>query len=259
MKEYLTISASSLSSFFKCSQMYKWQFIDMRTPDELFLFTTYGSVLHKAIELHLKYKLSLKQVIDSWQTLFIAFCSEAKGLKFPNEKELSDCLVKGLLQLGNVQTIISRWEQSEFKVLDIEKYCKIPFKNKYIQNVFLTGKLDVILNNTSDEEIRCCLDWKSSKSKEKDIDNNVQLTFYSYFISELFKTPFEKLHSALAYPIDGTILFTQRSQEDFERLFNQVHNMLERISKEDFVKEPKLNHTLGDCFFCQYKETCKKL
>jgi len=253
MRDYLTISSSSLSSFFKCSQMYKWQFIDERPADEAYLFTTFGSVLHKALELHFKYGMSLDEVASSWKALFIAFCTEAKGLNFPNAKELDDCLVKGLLQIGNVKKMKKRWEN--FRVVEIEKYCKIPFINRYLDNVFLSGRIDIILEN---DEIIICLDWKSSKSKEKDIDNNTQITFYSFFIKELYKYPLESIHGALAYPIDGDILFTQRTEEDFESLFKQINNMLERISKKDFAKEPKLNSRTGDCYFCQYKKTCAK-
>ena len=127
MKDYLTVSTSSLSSFFRCSQMYKWQFIDEREPDEVFLFTTFGSTLHKALELHFKYGLSLEEISSSWKTLFVASCTETKKLSFPSQKELDDCITKGWLQIDHVKKMKKRWEK--FKILEIEKYCKVPFVN----------------------------------------------------------------------------------------------------------------------------------
>ncbi|MDD5650318.1 MAG: PD-(D/E)XK nuclease family protein [Candidatus Nanoarchaeia archaeon] len=252
MRTQVTVSASSLSSFFRCSQMYKWQFLDERTPDEAYLFTTFGSTLHKALELHFKFGLSLDEISAAWPSLFIAFCTEAKNLPFPNSKELEDSIAKGRLQIENVKKMKSRW--SSFKILEIEKYCKIPFINHFLDDVHLTGRIDMLLAN--DEIV--CLDWKTSKSKEKEIDKNIQLTFYSFFVRELYKYSLDSIHGALAYPIDGEILFTQRTEEDFEILFRQVNNMLERISKKDFLKEPKFNQRTKDCFFCQYKKTCAK-
>jgi CRISPR/Cas system-associated exonuclease Cas4 (RecB family) len=232
--------------------MYKWQFIDTRPADESYLFTVFGSTLHKALELHFKFGLSFTEISDAWPSLFIAFCTEAKNLTFPNAKELQDSIEKGKLQIKNAEKMKSRWEQ--FKILEVEKYCKIPYINNFLDNVYLTGRIDMLLAN--DEIV--CLDWKTSKSKEKEIDKNIQLTFYSFFVRELYKYSLDSIYGALAYPIDGEILFTQRTEADFADLFKQVNNMLERISKKDFLKEPKLNQRFGDCYFCQYKKTCAK-
>lgn len=252
MRDYLTVSASSLNSFFRCSQMYKWQFLDEKKPDEVFIFTAFGYTLHKALELHFKYGLSFEEIKCSWKSLLITAFSDAKGLEFPTDKILESCFNKGYIQIDNVEKMKKRWES--YEIVEIEKYCKIPFENKFIKNVFLSGRIDMILKGM----YLVCLDWKSSKSKEKDIDSNIQLTFYTYFVNILYGFSLDLIQGALAYPIDGDILFTQRTNEDFKNLFGQVNIMLERISKGDFVKEPKLNWKPEDCFFCQYKKTCEK-
>lgn len=252
MIDYLTISASSLASFFRCSQMYKWQFLDKRKPDEVFIFTAFGSTLHKAIELHFKYGLSFEEIVDSWKALLIVAFSEAKGLEFPTNKVLEECFSKGIMQINNVKKMKKRWK--DYKVIEIEKYCKIPFVNPFFENVFLTGRIDLILKGA----FIICLDWKSSKSKEKYIDTNTQLTFYNFFVSRLYECSLDNVQGALAYPIDGDIIFTERTIDDVEELFKKINLMLERISKKDFSKDPKLNWRPEDCFFCQYKKTCNK-
>jgi CRISPR/Cas system-associated exonuclease Cas4 (RecB family) len=253
MKDYISVSASSLASFFRCSQMFKWQFLDERPVDEISMYTVYGSTLHKALELHFRYNFSLKEIEKAWPILLIAFFSEAKGLVFPDKHILDERIELGLKQIQNVELMKKRWEG--YEILEVEKYVKIPFKNSFLENVFLTGRIDLLLRDIT---YLVCLDWKSSKGKEKDIENNVQLTFYSFFIRELYRYSLENIFGALAYPFDGEIIFTQRSDEDFSRLFNQINNMLERISKKDFIKEPKLNRREKDCFFCQYKKTCMR-
>ncbi len=251
MKKFISVSASSLNSFFCCSQMFKWQFIDERPIDEAYIFTIYGSVLHKVFELHFKFKYSLEDIKIAWPLLLTSVLSETKGLKFPEESVLKDKIMLGLKQIKNMEQMKERWK--DYEILEVEKYVKIPFKNSFLENVFLTGKIDLLLKNAVN---LVCLDWKSSKSKEKEIESNTQITFYSFFIRELYKCSLDSIFGALAYPFDGEILFTQRSDDDFFNLFKKINNMLERIKNKDFIKEPKLNSRLKDCFFCQYKKTC---
>ena len=68
-----------------------------------------------------------------------------------------------------------------------------------------------------------------------------------------------QIYGSLAYPYDKEILFTQRTQEDIEKLFVRINMMLERINCNDFKKEPKLNFRHDDCFFCPYKKRCENV
>jgi CRISPR/Cas system-associated exonuclease Cas4 (RecB family) len=256
MRNYLTVSASSLSTFFRCSQQYKWQYVDELEPDEgvISLPTVFGKTFHKALELHFKFGIKLPQIISSWKILFLSFCTET-GLILPGEYELQTFIDKGCKYLDDFFGIEKRW--SDYKILDIEKYFKIPYKNSILKNVFLTGRIDLILNKFVEKTV-VCLDWKTSKYKEADVDKNIQLTFYIYFMHEIYRYNLDSVYAALVYPFDQDILFTQRTKKDLEDLFAKIDIMLERIVKSDFRKEPKLNFSPDDCFFCQYQSTCKK-
>ena len=72
MRDYLTISSSSLSTFFKCSQHYKWLYLDELEPDEATgsIHGTFGTAIHKAIQLHLKYGIKFEDIVRSWNILF---------------------------------------------------------------------------------------------------------------------------------------------------------------------------------------------
>jgi CRISPR/Cas system-associated exonuclease Cas4 (RecB family) len=256
MKNYLTVSASSLSTFFKCSQQYKWSYIDELEPDEgtASLYAVFGSTFHKLVELHYKFNIDTSEIKACWKTMFLSFCTETKALDIPNKHELQKFIDRGYEYIDSFTKMKSRWV--DYKVLDVEKYYRIPFENSFIKNTFLSGRIDLLLDKQRKEIV--CLDWKTSKSKEKDVENNIQLTFYSYFVNFVYKLSFESIYAGLVYPYDMDILFAQRTQEDVDRLFVKINVMLERISKSDFSKEPKIRCTPDDCFFCQYTKTCKK-
>jgi ATP-dependent exoDNAse (exonuclease V) beta subunit len=228
-------------------------YIDELEPEQgsASIFTVFGSAFHRCSELYFKFGIDLNEITTSWKSLFLSFCIEEKTLTIPNKNELQKFIDKGYEYLSNFSKMKDRWEK--YKVIAIESYHRIPYSNKFIENVFITGRIDLLL---SDIETMVCLDWKTAKSKEKDVDKNVQLTFYIYFINKVYKYSLDKIYASLAYPFDKEILFTQRQKEDFDELFRKIDVMLERISKSDFIKEPKRNFLPDDCFFCQYKKLC---
>jgi len=252
MKDFLTISASSLLTFQRCSQQYKWQFLDElpQDPGTASLHTIFGSAIHKCMELHFKHGIEVIELKGSWKVLFLTLCSEIKNLNEPSKSELKKFIDKGYVYLDNLEKMGLRWKN--FKVLSVEGYYKFPYTNVFVPNVFLSGRMDLLLGN---DDMVVCLDWKTAKSKENDVENNIQLTFYIYFMSMIYdKYVLEQFHAGLAYPFDCEILFTQR--KSFEKLFDKIDKMLERIANKDFKKEPKMNFRPDDCHFCQYKTTC---
>jgi CRISPR/Cas system-associated exonuclease Cas4 (RecB family) len=256
MKNYMSISASSLSTFLRCSQQFKWQFLDELEPDEgtASIYTIFGSAFHKCQELMFRFKIDYKEIVASWRSLFLSMVTEEKAFVIPNESILNDFVNKGYVYLENARKIHERWHG--YKIIEVETYHKFPFSNQFFDNVFLTGRIDLLLEK--DDDCIVCLDWKTSKSKEKKIDENIQLTFYAYFVRQVYRYSFDSIFGALAYPFDSEILFSQRTEEQIDSLHRLINSVLEKISNKEFIKEPKLKNSSQDCFFCSYKETCKK-
>jgi CRISPR/Cas system-associated exonuclease Cas4 (RecB family) len=257
MKKELKISQSSFSMFEKCSMSYKWQFIDELPLEEGAdnLYAIFGTTFHKAMELYEKFGVACDDLVSGWKTLFLYYISEARHLSEKDFEKKDKFLQQGPTFIINAFSMIERWKK--FQIVCTEKYVKFPFKNDFVKNVFLSGKIDLILKD--DLMTHVCLDWKTSKSKEEDVDSNDQLTFYIFFIHSLFPgVPLDQVYGCLAYPYDKQILFTQRLEEDFENLFIRLRKMVERISSNDYKKEPKLNFKPDDCFFCPYKKRCEK-
>jgi len=258
MTKSLRISPSAINTFFKCSMQYKWNVIDELEPDPGTdnLYAVLGSTLHKASELQDKFNIPFTELKTAWKILFLNFMTESKNLD--QDCNYEKFLSRGYDLLKNLVELKKKWI-NKVKVLSVEKYHRIPYKNPFINDICLSGKIDVSLKSLEDEMFTA-LDWKSSKNENIFIDDDLQMSFYIYFIHIFYKVDFDKIFGALAYPANLHINFTQRTEEDLqEKMFKKIDLMLERISKDDFKKEPKIGMNLNDCTFCPFIKSCGKL
>lgn len=256
----LRISPSSIITFFKCSKQYQWRYIEEREPDPGSdnLFAVLGSTLHKASELHDLYDVTLEDLKKSWRILFLNYLSETKYLE--PDTQYDYFLSRGYDLLTNLFELKKRWK-GKAKVIAVERYVRIPYKNKFIDNVYLSGKIDVILKNL-DNLILTALDWKSAKrpKSQEQVDEDLQLSFYVYFIHVLYEIPYDEIFATLAYPSCTQLVFTQRDEESLKTLmFDKIDLMLEKISSGDFKKEPKSEESVDNCTFCPYIISCDRM
>ena len=251
----MNISPSSFVTFKKCSQWFKWQYIDLLEPDESTdnIYALFGTTFHKAMQLHHKFNLSYDELVSSWKTLFLSYCTDAKRFAWPKDDVIDSFLAKGYIYLKNAFKMRKRWKK--YAVLDTERYVRLDFQNKFLPNIGLSGKIDLLLK---DEQSIVNLDWKTSKRKEADINFNDQLTFYIYFIHVIYKLPLDVIYGALAYPFDEELLFTQRTQEQIDSMLESVLKVLKRLYENDIAKEPKRDFLIDNCMFCPYPHRCEK-
>ena len=254
MREILTISPSAFVTFYKCSQWHKWSYIDELEPDEGTdnLYAIFGTTFHKIMELHNRFDIKLEELKSSWRVLFLTYCTDAKNLSEQPKSTIKSFIDNGYEYIDNAFEMKERW--NKYKIKDIEKYVRIEYPNKYLKNVYLSGRMDLILVNSDDEYV--CLDWKTAKKKETNVDSNDQLTFYLYFLSKIYQVSLESVYGALVYPYTKDILFTQRQQEHIDLLLPKIDIMLDRISRNDIRKEPKVNFVMHDCHFCPFIKRC---
>jgi CRISPR/Cas system-associated exonuclease Cas4 (RecB family) len=256
MRPYLTISPSSLTTFFKCSQRFKWQFIDELEADEGTdnLYSIFGTTFHKIMQLHHKFNMPYEELIGCWKALFLTYCTDAKRLKLPTDKELETFIKRGYSYIDNGFSMRQRW--SGYSFLDAEKYVRIPYPNKFMKiATFLTGRIDLLLGN---KEFIVSLDWKTSKSKESNIESNEQMTIYIHFIHLVYNWAYDKIFGCLAYPFDKEIIFTQRDQNQIEIALGKIDILLARLADNDIAKEPKRDMLPDNCMFCPYTLLCEK-
>jgi len=249
----LRISPSSINTFLKCSMQFKWRYIDELEPDEETdnLYAPRGITFHKLMQLNDLYSLDEKKLKNYWEVVFLSYVSDCSNL--PKDLSYDSFLKSGDLLIENGLNLKKRWEDAE--IIENEDYIRLEYKNKFIDNLFLSGRLDLVLLKDDDYIV---LDWKTSKSIEKNIGENLQIGLYIYFIHKKYKIDYENIFGALAYPFSKKILFTQRDENSIQEIFNKIDKMLERLSNSDFKKEPKENWNLDNCYFCPYIKNCDK-
>ena len=253
----LRISPSAMNTFFKCSFQFKLSNIDEMMPDigSDNLFAVLGTAIHKVSELNDKFNFSYDELRKAFKFIFLSYMTDARFL--PNDIEYQSFLSRGYDLLRNTFELKKRWK--ELKIIDTERYYRVPYENSFVKFVYLSAKIDLVLNNPINKTF-IALDWKTAKTHNEDIDNDLQLTFYIYFIHIIYGISYENIFSALAYPHDIEVLFTQRVEKDVHQImFEKIELMLLRIANDDFNKEPKISGDLNKCTFCPYINSCDKL
>lgn len=256
IRKPIRISPSAINTFYKCSTQYKWTVIDELIPDPGTdnLYAVLGSSVHKATELNDLYKVSYEELKVAWKVLFLSFLSETKFLS--KDIDYQKFLTYGYDLLKKVFKIKKRWKGS--KIIAVERYVRKSYPNKWLTKISLSGRIDLIIKNS--ENVFTAIDWKTGKTTSYiDIENDLQMSFYIFFVNLFYKIDFDNIFGALVFPAIDEVLFTQRTIEDLQKkMFDKIDKMLERISKNDFCKEPKLNNKLNDCKFCPYIISCDK-
>lgn len=249
----LRISPSSMVLFFKCSMQYKWAILEERIPDPGSdnLYAVLGTTLHKAMELHDKYQIDYDKLRTTWRVLFLSSLMDAKDL--PEGLEIEHFISKGFTLLRNAFALKERWK--EWKVVNNEFYARLPYTNSFIENVFLSGRIDLIVSKLPEY---AAIDWKTS-SRLLNADEDIQMTFYILFLHSIYKVDFSQLWGAFAFPALKKVIFTQRTEQDIINLYCKIDEMLSRISRQDFAREPKINKCKNDCTFCPYQVSCDKI
>jgi len=248
----LRLSPSSINTFFRCSLQFQWTYLLELEPDEDTdnLFGILGKAFHKAMELDDLYNITPETLRKYWRCLFYVYLSDSLYLK--KNLDYNFFLSRGYDLLSNGLKMKERWKENSTIVFN-EKYYRISYPNKFIEDVYFSGRMDLVVKNS--ENIYTIIDWKTGTKQE--IDDNIQMSFYIYYIHKTFDIPYENIYGALAYPLTGDILFTQRKEEDVLKVFEKIDNVLKDISIGNFIKNPKINKDSGNCIFCPHPKKCK--
>lgn len=234
---------------------FKWSVLDEIEPEPKSgnYYAVLGSAFHKAMELNDAFGMDEEELRKFWKYLFF-FCKTEQAY-LNEEEDYQNFISRGYDLLKSGLELKKRWLETS-NIIWNEKYFRIPFKNSFIDDVYFSGRIDLTVKDKNND-IFTVIDWKTAKKENKEIDIDPQMGIYIYFLHKEFKVPYDNLFGALAYPSTEKISFTQRTKEDIDIVFEDSLKMVERISKEDFKKEPKIISKSGDCFFCPYKKRCR--
>lgn len=250
------ISISQLTTYLQCPRQYYFQYIKAipwaMTPAAV----VFGSVIHEAIEV-INRSIMNGNVIDREESVSIfnkAWLAkvESETIQWKSAEDSADLLVKGIELVG-----IYHDGFNANKVRDVELEFRLPILDTatglFIESHDVVGKIDAISDAGDIIEIKTA----SKTPSQLDIDNNLQLTLYSYAYRMLYGQPEDKLMViSLIKTKEAQVvtLKTTRTEANYTRLFKLIESVLKAIDNGLFYTNP-LN--IWGCKSCQFLEECE--
>jgi CRISPR/Cas system-associated exonuclease Cas4 (RecB family) len=222
----LTLSASSLKDFLKCSKMFYYRITsscDSVSTSEMIA----GSIVHKIIEEHRIGQILSEDKVDK-------LISEYKLIDLTLKKRIESCL----------RVFFKDYEN----LISDKDYVEYNFRIPLFRGVKLTGRIDRI---TPDGIL---IDWKTGGYIPKSIDDDLQFIIYFWAYNKVFgRNPNKVFYIAL---LKNKILEFNYNPPYFEQLFDHtIPSVVTKIKNKEFSREGLDNNS---CKYCSYMTTCWK-
>jgi CRISPR/Cas system-associated exonuclease Cas4 (RecB family) len=222
----LSLSASSLKDFLKCSKMFYYR---VNSSEESVATSEMlaGSIVHKIIEEH-----KIGQIV-----------SEDKVDRLISEYKLVDLTLK-----KRIESCLRVFFKDYENLISDRDYVEYNFKLPLSKGVRLTGKIDRI---TPDGLL---IDWKTGGYVPKSIDDDLQFIIYYWAYNKLFGSdPNKVFYIAL---LKNKMLEFNYNQPYFEQLFNStIPSVVTKIKNKEYFRDGLDNNA---CKYCSYMTTCWK-
>ena len=249
------LSVSQIETFQICHLHYKLRYI-YKVPTPASASASFGTSIHAALKLFYEKvksgekandKMILSCLAESW--VDEGFVSKTHEKKFYAKGEM---YLKGFLKNGFDKKIKTLGLEQPFtmnllSIADAKQKKERPLK--------IGGKIDRV-DDLGGGVIEI-IDYKTSASipSQRDVDKNLQLTFYAFAATGVNEFPFgkkpEKVQLSLYYLDTQEKFTTTRTQKDLEEAKNKILEIREEIEKSEFTCT---NNFL--CKNCEYKLLC---
>ena len=242
------LSYSQIQTFLDCPLHYKARYI-LKIPTPPTPALAFGSTIHSFLkDFYLKVKTNpgvSKSGLE--KMLFDLLRQNWNPEGFNNKSHEQKYLAKG-------QEYLKGFLENHFDPARLPVALEVPFTVPLNQNLKIGGKIDRVdlLSNGSIE----ILDYKTGKSPpQKDIEKDLQLSFYALAATSIAEPPFAKnpqqVKLTLFYLEEQKLKTTTRTPEQLELAKNKIQDYAAQISASDF-------HCSGSyfCQECEYKILC---
>jgi hypothetical protein len=195
------VSFSQFTNWFVCPAKWKLDYIDKLKSFEDSLHMSFGTAIHESIQNYLKTYFYIGEVeanaVNSIGVFVDAFKRELEKKKIPHTpNELSDFITDGeniLSDFLNPVNLKINFCRNKWELLAIEDDLNVEILN----NVILTGKLDLVLREKTTGQIRI-IDFKTSGNgwttyQKEDFTKTSQLVIYKALYSKHNNIPLNNI------------------------------------------------------------------
>lgn len=250
----LWLSHSKITAYVECPLYYKLTYIDKVPLDVKGNYhTALGNGIHKVLEeMYKQEQYSLKFLEEWWNIVCYEGYEEKNGQRveailkdeqydFPNGEEEKTMLFYHGRKLLREYYHKNKHEFGIAEIIATELNFKIPIANG---KIVLNGYIDRI-DRMPDGKLRIC-DYKTGKEKtQEEVDNDYQLTMYSFAVRKMFGEAEGYLY--LHYIKSGNKIISTRGKEDFDKLRERIIYVKNGIENQHF--EPRIGEL---CRYCLY-------
>lgn len=242
------LSYSQLQTFEMCPLHYKLQYV-LKLPKEPVAALTFGTTIHATLRDY--HQLIINKNPANEEILFELLEKNwiNEGYKYKDHEQSAKIKAKEILELY----LKSEYAKPDRKTIAVEQPFIFPIRNEK-RILKLGGRIDRIdlLNNNSIEII----DYKTGNPpKGKDIETDLQLTFYALAATEvrdaiLNRKP-EDITLSLYYLESEEKLSTTRTREQLEVAKQEIFQKVEEIEQSNFTCNKSIF-----CSSCEYHLLC---
>lgn len=231
------VSYSQLDTFKSCPLKYNYRYV-MKVPVPPSHATNFGSSVHETLNEFYKLlkkgeKVDLDRLKELYEKNWIPYGYDSKE----HEQVRYD---KGLEMLNEFyETNSDPWVIPEF----LER----PFNLK-LGEYMLTGRIDRI--DKLDDGTYEVIDYKTGRMKSNpNLKNDLQLSIYALACRDIFEIPVSRL--SLYYLEDNEKISTERTDEQLDKIVDEVSGIIEELKGSDFNPTPGYL-----CRFCDFRLIC---
>lgn len=261
-----SISFSGLSDFQHCGHYYKLVNVDKLRQFTKNVWTHWGSLVHKYVQLVLEDKMEPKAASDRFARIWKKFCGLYGKCEYEEGKTISE--LKDLAHVGalTVYTIKAEFLKKfgNYKVLQVERYIRCPNGSDWPQE--FRGFVDIVIQLEDGSVV--VIDFKTCKNawsfnKFKDKFKDYQLTLYKHFLCKEEQSWNPKTTETYFVTLERTptskkpVGFTRitSGQKKVDNAIEWLNNTLYAVNNQKWLKNRSSCLKYGEKHPCVFYQT----
>ena len=241
------ISYSEINDYEACPKKYRYKYV-LKIPVPLTHNAIFGSVIHLTLKDFYKLVKGANEGFEGFlekpnlDDLYRLYEKHWRSEGFESKEHEGEKKKKGYEMLKKFFEEIHTGNE---KILDLEQRFK--FK---VEDIIVSGAVDRI--DILEDGVVELIDYKTGKAKkQKEVDNDIQLTIYGIFAKESMKV--NEVKASLMFLDEGIKMETEMDEKKMDEVKKKVVDVAGAIGRCEFKAKPDY----FGCRFCDYKGICE--